>query len=96
MKNILDYDEYPEETVLLFSTSTCSKCPAVKNIAEELEDNFFDVEFIEVKYDYAELFFMEFDVMKAPTIIALKNGEEVKRLTGEVSKNEFVNLVNEL
>lgn len=67
----------------------CGPCYAIAPIIEELENEYKDVEFTKIDADENQNFLMEHLIMGIPTLLFLKNGEEVDRIVGAVPK-EFI------
>jgi thioredoxin reductase (NADPH) len=81
----------PEKTVVVdFWTETCSSCkqmlPSFKQAASDFAD---DMLFVSVDADEADDIADTYRVMKVPTLIALKNGQERDRHTGFLSNQEL-------
>lgn len=81
-----------EEAVVDFYATWCGPCKMFGPIFEETSKEK-DINFIKLDVDKASEVAREYGVMSIPTIILFKNGEEVKRHTGFISKedlNEFL------
>ena len=62
-------------------------------VAEELKRDGL-IDFIFVDADYERELFETFGVKSVPTYILLKDGLEVKRMTGAKTREEFLDFVN--
>ncbi len=85
-----------EKIVLLdFWASWCGPCkmlsPIVDEVAEELGDT---AKVGKINVDEESDLASKFQVMSIPTLVVIKDGKEVKRSVGVISKDEIKNLVN--
>ena len=55
-----------------------------------------DVKICKVNVDEERMLAMKNRVMSIPTLLIYKNGKQVERSQGRLSKNEFVELINSL
>ncbi len=83
-----------EKTVLIdFYADWCGPCrmlaPTVKEIASEIED----VKVVKVNIDKEEDLAIKYDIMSIPTLVAIKEGEEINRLVGLVDKAEILEML---
>lgn len=81
-----------DKAVVDFSASWCGPCKMFGPIFEEVSSNF-DFNFVKLDVDKASDMAREYGVMSIPTIILFKNGKEVKRFTGFMSKDNFNNFL---
>jgi len=72
-------------TVVKFSAKWCMPCQMLKPVYEELKNEINDVKFLEIDIDDSNVPSM-YSVRSVPTIILFKDGEEVERVVGNVSK----------
>lgn len=78
-----------EEAVVDFYATWCGPCKMFGPIFEEVsKDN--NMNFVKLDVDKSSDIAREYGVMSIPTIILFKNGTEVKRFTGFMSKEEFI------
>lgn len=80
-----------DKPVLLdFWAVWCGPCqmlsPVVDGIAEESDD----VKVGKINVDEQQELAMQFQVMSIPTLVVMKDGEEVQRSVGVVSKSEIL------
>lgn len=83
-----------DKTVLIdFYADWCGPCkmfsPIVESVAEENED----IKVVKIDVDNAQDLAIKYRVMSIPTIVVIKNGQEVNRNVGVVSKSEIVEMV---
>ena len=83
-----------DKTVLIdFYADWCGPCkmfsPIIESVAEENED----VKVVKIDVDNAQDLAIKYQVMSIPTIVVIKNGQEVNRNVGVVSKSQIVEMV---
>ena len=83
-----------EKTVLVdFYADWCGPCkmmaPVIEDVASEKED----IKVVKINVDDAQDLAMKYQVMSIPTIVIIKNGQEVKRNVGVVSKADLLEMV---
>ena len=81
--------------ILKFSGNFCAPCKAMKNIIAEAA-NQASCELISYDADEHESKFTEYNVRAVPTLIFLKNGLEVSRKTGMMTKDALIKTIEEL
>ena len=79
--------------VVDFYATWCGPCKMFAPIFEEVA-SVMDFNFIKVDTDDYYDLAREYGVMSIPTIILFENGNEIKRHTGFMSKEEFINFLN--
>jgi thiol-disulfide isomerase/thioredoxin len=80
--------------VLYFTAEWCNPCQRTKPVAEELKrDGVIDFMFIDA--DSETELVQKFGVKSIPTYILIKDGEEVKRMNGAKTKEDFLNFIGE-
>ena len=79
--------------VLYFTAEWCKPCERTMPVAEDLKRDGL-VDFIFVDADYERDLFETFGVKSVPTYILIKDGLEVKRMTGAKNREEFLDFVN--
>lgn len=79
--------------VIDFYADWCGPCkmyaPIVESVATENED----IKVVKINIDNAQDIAVKYNVMSIPTTIIIKNGEEVDRAVGMISKSELLNMV---
>ena len=83
-----------EKTVLIdFYADWCGPCkvysPIVESVARENEN----IKVVKIDIDEAQDIAMEYQVMSIPTTVIIKNGEEVNRAVGMISKSNLTEMV---
>ncbi len=81
------------KAVVDFYATWCGPCKMFAPIFEEVA-NEMDMNFIKIDTDNNSDLAREYGVMSIPTIILFENGNEIKRHTGFMSKEEFINFLN--
>ena len=80
--------------VLYFTAEWCNPCQRTKPVAEELKrDGVIDFMFIDA--DSETELVQKFGVKSIPTYILIEDGEEVKRMNGAKTKEDFLNFIGE-
>lgn len=84
-----------EKTVLIdFYADWCGPCkilsPIIKEIAEETEK----VKVVQIDVDEEEELAMEYGIMSIPTMVVIKDGEEVDRRIGVAEKEEIIEMLS--
>lgn len=81
--------------LLDFWAAWCGPCQMMKPVIEELEKELKDkVEFVEINVDENSTEASKYGVMGIPTFIVLKDGKEIGRKTGIISKAELQKIIN--
>ncbi len=77
--------------VVKISALWCSSCVVVNNYWHQLSNEYPNIEFIDYDLDFDEEEVKEFSVgNKLPEIIIFKDDKEIKRIIGEVKKEELI------
>lgn len=80
--------------LLDFWASWCFPCQAMKPVIAEIEKELKDkIEVVQINVDENQVEASKYGVMGIPTFIVLKDGKEMGRKTGVVSKVELLKLV---
>ena len=88
-----DFDKLIEHTAVVdFYATWCGPCKMFGPIFEEVS-NEKDMNFIKLNVDDYSDIAREYGVMSIPTIILFNDGREVKRTTGFMSKEDFMNFL---
>ena len=89
-----DFDKMIEkEAVVDFYATWCGPCKMFGPIFEEVS-NEKNINFVKLDVDKHSNIAREYGVMSIPTIILFKDGKEIKRFTGFMSKDDFINYLN--
>lgn len=80
-----------------FWAEWCGPCRAVSPILDELAGEYKDkLKVIKVNVDDNQNTAMKFQVMSIPTILFLKNGQEVDKVVGAMPKSSFKSKIDAL
>ena len=77
-----------------FGASWCGPCRTLAPILSDIKSQYNNVSFME--YDVDESFdeATKYSIRSVPTVIVLKNGEEVERLVGLSPKQKYIEVIN--
>ena len=79
--------------VLYFTAEWCNPCQRTRPVAEELKrDGLIDFIFVDVDTETELL--EQFGIKSVPTYILLKDGLEVKRMSGAKNREDFLDFVD--
>ena len=83
-----------DKAVLIdFYADWCGPCkmfsPVVESVAEENED----IKVVKIDVDNAQDLAIKYQIMSIPTIVVIKNGQEVNRNVGVISKSQILEMV---
>ena len=89
-------DEIDTDKVVLvdFYATWCGPCKKLSPILEEVATEHDEIKLIKVDVDQNPNLSQQFSITAMPTLVVIKNGEEVDRSVGLVSKQKVINLVN--
>ncbi len=82
-----------KDAVVDFYATWCGPCKMFGPIFEEVSKEK-DMNFVKLDVDNFSDVAREYGVMSIPTIILFKDGKEVKRTTGFMSKEDFIKFLN--
>lgn len=83
-----------EKTVLIdFYADWCGPCKMLSPIIDEIAEENSDIKVVKVNVDDSQDLAMKYQVMSIPTLVVIKNGEEVNRSVGLIDKAQVVNLI---
>lgn len=100
MTEILNNDNFEEKTasgvVLLdFYADWCRPCQNIAPIIDELSEEITDAKIYKVDTEASPDIAANYKVRSIPTFILLKDGIEVSKKIGALTKNSFIDLINE-
>ena len=83
-----------EKPVLIdFYADWCGPCKMLSPIIDEIAEENSDIKVVKVNVDDSQDLAMKYLVMSIPTLVVIKNGEEVNRSVGLIDKAQVVNLI---
>lgn len=80
--------------VLYFTAEWCNPCQRTRPVAEELRREGL-IDFIFVDADIELELLEKFGIRSVPTYILIEDGQEIKRMSGAKTKEQFLEFVNE-
>lgn len=93
----LNFNELINKEVVLvdFSATWCGPCKMLSPVIEELSCERRDIKFVKVDVDECRDIAKNYGIMSVPTLILFKNGKEIKKNIGFISKEDLNNWINE-
>ena len=83
-----------EKVVLVdFYADWCGPCKMLSPVMEEIAQENEDIKVVKINIDNQRDLALDYDVMPIPTVVAIKNGQEIDRLVGFADKSEILNLI---
>ena len=76
-----------------FYADWCGPCKMLSPIVDEVAKENEDIKVVKVNVDESQNTAIKYQVMSIPTLVVIKNGNEVNRSVGLVDKQEVLNLV---
>lgn len=76
-----------------FYADWCGPCKMLSPIVDEVAKENDDIKVVKVNVDESQNTAIKYQVMSIPTLVVIKNGNEVNRSVGLIDKQEIVNLV---
>lgn len=95
LENELDFDKLIKNDKVLvdFYADWCGPCRMISPIVEEIANENNDLQVVKVNVDNFEAIARKYGIMSIPTLIVFKNGEEVNKNIGYISKDEIIKLL---
>lgn len=83
-----------EKVVLVdFYADWCGPCKMLSPVMEKIAQENEDIKVVKINIDNQRDLALDYDVMSIPTVVAIKNGQEIDRLVGFADKSEILNLI---
>lgn len=83
-----------DKTVLIdFYADWCVPCQMLSPIVEEVGKEMEEIKLVKINVDELQDISEEYKVTSIPTLIVIKNGQEVNRSVGLVSKSQILELI---
>ena len=83
-----------DKTVLIdFYADWCGPCKAYSPIVESVASENEDIKVVKINVDNAQDIAIKYQVMSIPTTVVIKEGKEVNRAVGMVSKSDLLEMV---
>ena len=78
-----------------FNADWCGPCKMLGPILENVAESHDDIKFVSVNIDDEDDLAAKYDVFSIPCLVYIKDGKEVKRNVGLLSKNELEKFIEE-
>ena len=83
-----------DKTVLIdFYADWCGPCKAYSPIVESVAAENEDIKVVKINVDNAQDIAIKYQVMSIPTTVVIKDGKEINRAVGMMSKSDLVEMV---
>ena len=83
-----------EKTVLIdFYADWCGPCKMLSPVVEKFANENENIKVVKINVDDEQDLAIKYGVMSIPTLVVIKNGQEVNRSVGLVSKDDILNIV---
>ena len=83
-----------DKTVLIdFYADWCGPCKAYSPIVESVASENEDIKVVKINVDKAQDIAIKYQVMSIPTTVVIKNGQEINRAVGMMSKSDLLEMV---
>ena len=76
-----------------FYADWCGPCKMLSPIVDEVAKENDDIKVVKINVDESQNTAIKYQVMSIPTLVVIKNGNEVNRSVGLIDKEEVLNLV---
>lgn len=83
-----------EKKVLVdFYAEWCGPCKMLAPIIDEIAEENENIKVVKINVDEAQELAEKYDVMSIPTVLVIKNGQEIERNVGYVGKETILNIL---
>lgn len=82
-----------EPVLVDFYADWCGPCKMLSPIVDEVAQENDDIKVVKVNVDESSDIALDYKVMSIPTLVVIKNGQEVARSVGLVDKSEIKNIL---
>ena len=83
-----------DKTVLVdFYADWCGPCKMISPVVDSVANENEDIKVVKVNVDNAQDLAIKYQVMSIPTLVVIKNGQEINRSVGVVSKSQIEEMV---
>lgn len=76
-------------TLVDFYADWCGPCKMIAPVISELAKDRGDVNFVKINVDKLQDLAQDYGILSIPTLITFQNGNELKRKTGFITRNEI-------
>ena len=91
-KEVLKSDK---KVLVDFNAKWCGPCRMLKPILDEVSEELDDVKIVSVNVDDCSDLVRMYGIMSIPCLILIKNGAEVKRSIGLISRDEIIRFIGD-
>ncbi len=83
-----------DKTVIIdFYADWCTPCKVLSPIVKEVANENENIKVVKINIDEVQDIANQYSIMSIPTLVVIKNGEEVNRSVGVISKTEIIDMV---
>ena len=75
--------------------SWCGPCKMLATVIDEITNEKDDFKFVKINVDKEEELAMKYDIKSIPTLVIIKNGTEVDRISGFMPKTNILQFLGE-
>ncbi len=98
----ISIDNFTEEVInsqrpvlVDFWASWCGPCKMLAPVIDEIANEKDDFKFVKINVDEENELATKFDIKSIPTLVIIKNGEEVDRISGFMPKSNILQFLGE-
>ena len=81
--------ESSQKVLIDFYADWCGPCKMMGPVVEEIAEEHSDVKVVKINVDNAEDIAIKYQIMSIPTLVVVKDGQEVNRSIGLISKEKI-------
>ena len=85
--------ESSQKVLIDFYADWCDPCKMIGPVVEEIAEEHSDVKVVKIDVDNAEDIAIKYQIMSIPTLVVVKDGQEVNRSIGLISKEKIEELI---
>lgn len=85
--------ESSQKVLIDFYADWCDPCKMMGPVVEEIAEEHSDVKVVKIDVDNAEDIAIKYQIMSIPTLVVVKDGQEVYRSIGLISKEKIEELI---
>lgn len=83
-----------EKTVLVdFYADWCGPCKMLSPVVDEVAQENEDIKVVKINVDEAQNVAMKYNIMSIPTLVVIKNGQEISRSVGVIDKSQILDMI---
>ena len=75
-----------------FYADWCGPCKMLSPVIEEVSQENSNIKVVKINVDESQEIAVKYQVMSIPTLVVIKNGNEVMRSVGLIDKSQIVNM----